>query len=72
MRQPERVPDLVRGHEADELAHHVLAKRGARAAGLTAAVWTKYQLRSRFITLWYQPMSDSRISPERGSETCGP
>ena len=33
---------------------------------------TKNQLRSRFITLWYQPMSDSRISPVRGSWTCGP
>ena len=43
-----------------------------RASSLTAAVCTKNQLRSRFITLWYHWMSLSRISPVRGSCTWGP
>ena len=43
-----------------------------RTDGLTAAVWIRNQSRSRFCTLWYQPMSLSRISPLRGSTTLGP
>ena len=43
-----------------------------RASSLAGAVCTKNQLRSRFITLWYHWMSLSRISPVRGSCTCGP
>ena len=42
------------------------------ASGFMAAVCTKNQFRSRVITLWYQLMSDSKISPDRGSLTCGP
>ena len=42
------------------------------ASGFMAAVCTKYQLRNRLITLWYQLMSDSKISPLLGSLTCGP
>ena len=43
-----------------------------RASSLAAAVCTKNQLRTRFITLWYHWMSLSRICPVRGSCTCGP
>src|SRR5690625_3963283 len=46
--------------------------RGARASGLTAAGCTKYRLRSKFITLCYQPMWLLMMYPERGSVTCGP
>ena len=38
-----------------------------RAFSSRAAVCTRYQLRSRFITLWYHWMSLSRISPVLGS-----
>ena len=44
----------------------------ARAWGFAAAVYTKYQFLTRFMTLWYHWMSLSRISPERGSWMWGP
>ena len=34
--------------------------------------WVMYHLVSRFITLWYQQMWLSTISPLRGSMMCGP
>ena len=42
------------------------------ARGSSGPTCTKYQERSRFITLWCIWMSASRISPVRGSEMCGP
>ena len=43
-----------------------------RASGLAAPVWTIIQLRYDRMWLWYQMMSDSMISPVRGSDVLGP
>ncbi len=43
-----------------------------RASGLAAPVWTIIQFRYERMWLWYQTMSDSMISPVRGSEVLGP
>ena len=43
-----------------------------RARGSSGATCTKYQSRTKFMTLWWNWMSVSRISPVRGSCTCGP
>ena len=42
------------------------------ARGSSGPTWTKYQFRARFITLWWNWMSLSMISPLRGSLMCGP
>ena len=42
------------------------------AAGSLGEAWMKYQSRASLMTLWYIRMSASRISPVRGSLTCGP
>ncbi len=43
-----------------------------RARGSIAAAWVKYQARWRFRMLWNMRTEPLRISPVRGSCTCGP
>ena len=48
------------------------SNNGLRAPGSMAPACTIYQLYNRLMTLWYQLICVSRISPLRGSCTWGP
>ena len=68
-----RVADLVRD---DELAAGGPSSESGigslRARGSSCAAWVKYQSRWRFSTFWNMRTEPLRISPVRGSLTCGP
>ena len=68
--QTEGVSHLVRGNKANELPHEFVVKQ--HLASTLVDGTGLHQSCTNFITLWYQPMWLSKISPLRGSWICGP